>query len=153
EARIGSGPGMDLLLADGAVSRHHLTVRVTREGLRITDAGSRNGTTLDGVRILDAFARQGSILALGTSTLRVAVGRGTVDLPLSTRERFGGLLGRSVAMRRLFTLLERVAATDDTVLVDGETGTGKELVAEAIHEEGPRAGGPFVVFDCSAIAA
>src|SRR6185436_10283319 len=72
---------------------------------------------------------------------------------ISSRERFGGLIGRSIAMRQVFTLLERVARTDDTVLVEGETGTGKELVAEAIHEESPRAGGPFAVFDCSAVTA
>jgi transcriptional regulator with GAF, ATPase, and Fis domain len=150
---VGSGRGVDLLLLDGAVSRHHLTLRAGRDGLRVIDAGSRNGTTLDGVRVVDAYARQGSIVALGTSTLRVMIGQGTVDLPLSPRERFGGLLGRSIPMRRLFTILERVAATDDAVLVEGETGTGKELVAEALHEESARAGGPFVVFDCSAVAA
>jgi transcriptional regulator with GAF, ATPase, and Fis domain len=153
EARVGSGRGVDLLLLDGAVSRHHLTLRAGRDGLRVIDAGSRNGTTVDGVRVVDGYARQGSIVGLGTSTLRVMIGQGTVDLPLSPRERFGGLLGRSIAMRRLFTILERVAATDDAVLVEGETGTGKELVAEALHEEGARAGGPFVVFDCSAVAA
>ncbi|MFT3774976.1 MAG: sigma 54-interacting transcriptional regulator [Minicystis sp.] len=153
EVRIGSGRGVDLLLLDSAVSRHHLTLRGGRDGLRVMDAGSRNGTTLDGVRIVDAYARQGSIVGLGTSTLRVAIGQGTVDLPLSPRDRFGGLLGQSIAMRRLFTILERVAPTDDTVLIEGETGTGKELVAEALHEESARSGGPFVVFDCSAVAA
>jgi len=56
-------------------------------------------------------------------------------------------------MRQVFALLERVAPTQTTVLVDGETGTGKELVAEAIHEESPRAAGPFIVFDCSAVSS
>jgi transcriptional regulator with GAF, ATPase, and Fis domain len=54
-------------------------------------------------------------------------------------------------MRELFARLERIAASDATVLVTGETGTGKELVAEAIHERSPRAAGPFVVLDCGAI--
>ncbi len=153
EARIGSGRGVDLLLLDGAVSRHHLTLRAGRDGLRVCDAGSRNGTLLDGVRVVDAYARQGSILSLGTSTLRVTIGQGTVELPLSPRTRFGGLLGASIAMRRLYTILERVAPTDDTVLIEGETGTGKELVAEALHEESARVSAPFVVFDCSAVAA
>ncbi len=152
EISIGSGQGVDLLLLDGAVSRRHVTLRAGRDGLRVTDAGSRNGTTLDGVRVLDAFARQGSILGLGASTLRVAIGQDTVDLPLSARERFGGLLGRSIAIRRVFSILERVAQTDDAVLVEGETGTGKELVAAALHEESARSNGPFVVFDCSAVA-
>ena len=55
-------------------------------------------------------------------------------------------------MRRLYPLLERLAISDVPVVIEGETGTGKELVAEALHECGPRAAGPFVVFDCTAVA-
>jgi DNA-binding NtrC family response regulator len=65
----------------------------------------------------------------------------------------GGLLGRSAAMQRIFALLRRVAPTDETVLIEGETGTGKELAAEAIHLESRRASGPFLIFDCSAVSA
>ena len=152
EIRIGTGRGVQLVLFDPAVSRHHLTLRIERHGVRVIDAGSSNGTELDGVRVMDAYARPDSTLVLGSTALRLRVTQGTVDLPLSSRERFGGLLGRSVAMRQVFTLLERIAETDDSVLVEGETGTGKELVAEAIHEESHRANGPFVVFDCSAVS-
>jgi DNA-binding NtrC family response regulator len=56
-------------------------------------------------------------------------------------------------MRRVFDVLSRVAPTDTTALITGESGTGKELAARAIHEASPRAGGPFVVVDCSAIPA
>ena len=75
-----------------------------------------------------------------------------VEIPVSSRDRFGGLLGGSAAMRRVFAILERIAPTDTTLLVEGETGTGKELVAEGVHEESQRSGGPFVVFDCSAVS-
>jgi transcriptional regulator with GAF, ATPase, and Fis domain len=108
---------------------------------------------LDGVRVRDAYARVDSSVLVGNSTLRVRLTHDVVELPLSSRERFGGLIGKSVAMRLVFTLLERVVSVDDTILVEGETGTGKELVAEAIHEESQRVGGPFIVFDCSAVAA
>jgi transcriptional regulator with GAF, ATPase, and Fis domain len=152
EVRVGSAPDCDLQLRDPTVSRHHLTVRLEDDRIRIMDAGSRNGTFLDGLCVRDAYARPDSHIALGQSSLRLAMLPEVVEIPLSPRERFGGLIGRSVAMRRVFAVLERVAPTDATVLVEGETGTGKELVAEAIHDESPRAGGPLVVFDCSAVS-
>ncbi len=150
---VGSARTGDLVLADPTVSRHHVTIAIERDGVRVIDAGSRNGTTVDGVRVRDAWARADSLIVLGGTTLRLRLLEGEIDLPLSTRARFGGLLGNSVAMRRVFAMLERIAVTDSTVLVEAETGTGKELVAEALHEEGPRASGPFVVFDCSAVSA
>jgi transcriptional regulator with GAF, ATPase, and Fis domain len=152
ELRVGSARGSDLLLADAAVSRHHVTLRVDATGIRVVDAGSRNGTVLDGVRVRDAYARVDSTMVVGNSSVRLRLLHDVVELPLSARERFGGLLGCSVAMRQVFTLLERVVDLDDTILVEGETGTGKELAAEAVHEASPRSGGPFVVFDCSAVA-
>ena len=152
EARIGSGPGNDLLLADPAVSRHHLTLRMDTVGVRAVDEGSRNGTTLDGVRIRDAYVRPDSLIRLGSTTLQLRLLRDIVELPLSSREQLGGVIGKSIPMRQVFTILERVAPGDDTVLIEGETGTGKEMVAEAIHEESLRASRPFVVFDCAAVA-
>jgi len=153
ETRIGSAAGNDLVLPDGAVSRHHVTLRIDSIGIRVIDADSRNGTLVDGTRIRDAYARPDSSIVIGNSTLRLRLLDDFVDLPISSRERFGGLLGKSVPMRLLFTVLERVAPTDDTLLIEGETGTGKELVAEAIHEESQRASGPFIVFDCSAVSS
>ncbi|WP_234023450.1 sigma 54-interacting transcriptional regulator [Sorangium cellulosum] len=153
EARVGLGRECDLVLKDPTVSRLHLVVRVEGERIRVIDAGSRNGTAVDGVEVHDAYARPDAAIVVGGTTMRLRMLNDVIELPLSERERFGGMLGRSVAMRRLFAVLERVAATDATVLVEGETGTGKELVAEALHEESPRQGGPFVVFDCSAVSA
>jgi len=70
---------------------------------------------------------------------------------LEERYRFEGILGRSRPMRDLFQLLETVAATSSTILVTGETGTGKELVARAIHHNSPRRAHRFVAINCSAI--
>lgn len=151
-ARVGSGKDADIVLSDPTVSKHHVSLRVEGEAIRVLDNKSRNGTLLDGVRVLDAYARPDSVLTLGATTLRLRLLDEAIDLPLSPRDRFGDLLGRSVAMRRMFSLLERVAPTDMTVLIEGETGTGKELVAEGIHQHSLRAGRPFVVFDCSAVS-
>jgi len=150
---VGGGDECDVVLRDRAVSRRHLLLRVDRRGLRVTDLGSRNGTSLDGLPVLDAYARPDSAIVIGRTAIHLCLLDDYVELPLSTRERFGCLLGASVAMRRLFAMLERLAATDATVLIEGETGTGKELIAEALHDQGPRAGGPFVVFDCSSVTA
>ena len=70
---------------------------------------------------------------------------------LEQRYRFEGIIGRSRAMRDLFQLLETVAPTGSTILVSGETGTGKELVARAIHHNSPRRANRFVALNCSAI--
>ncbi|MFT3766974.1 MAG: sigma 54-interacting transcriptional regulator [Minicystis sp.] len=153
EARIGSGANCDLVIKDPTVSRLHLIVRIDGDLIRITDAGSRNGTILDSVRVVDAYARPDSLLTLGGTTLRLRMLSDVIELPLSIRERVGGMIGRSIAMRRIFAIIERVAPTDSTILVEGETGTGKELAAEAIHDESRRSSGPFVVFDCSAVSA
>src|SRR5215470_5506920 len=61
------------------------------------------------------------------------------------------MIGASTEMRRLYPLCERLAASDVPVILEGETGTGKEVMAESLHEEGPRAAGPFVVFDCTSV--
>jgi transcriptional regulator with GAF, ATPase, and Fis domain len=153
DARVGSGVGCDLLLRDPTVSRLHVVVRVEDDRIRVTDAGSRNGTLVDGIRVLDAYARPDSLLILGGTTVRLRMLEESVEVPLSARERVGRMIGASVAMRRAFAIVERAARTDATVLIEGETGTGKELAAEAIHVESRRSAGPFQVFDCSAVSA
>jgi transcriptional regulator with GAF, ATPase, and Fis domain len=153
ESRVGSGATCDLVLKDPTVSRVHLLVRFEGETIRVTDAGSRNGTILDSTRVLDAYARPDSVLTLGSTTLRLRMLNDVIELPLSLRASVGGLIGRSVAMRRIFAVIERIAPTDATVLIEGETGTGKELAAEALHDESRRSSGPFIVFDCSAVSA
>lgn len=151
-ARVGSGKDADLILNDPTVSRHHLTLRIEGDAIRVTDNQSRNGTQLDGVRILDAFARPDAVLVIGSTNLRLRMLDTSIEVPLSTKERFGNMLGRSVPMRRMFGLLERIAPSNMSVLVEGETGTGKELVAEGLHLQSPRMEKPFVVFDCSAVS-
>jgi len=151
-ARIGSGKACDFVLRDPTVSRSHLVLRIEDNSIRVLDTGSRNGTTVDGVRIRDAYARPDSSIGLGQSTICLRMLREVIELPLFSGEEFGLLIGRSVSMRRLFALLERVSPTDTTVLIEGETGTGKELVAAAVHHASARRRRPFIVFDCSSVS-
>ena len=92
-------------------------------------------------------------LRIGNTVIRFEHASGTIEIALSRREQFYDLVGHGVRMREIFAVLEKVAASDLTVLVRGETGTGKELVARAIHRASKRAQRPLVVQDCSAIPA
>ncbi|MFO0663659.1 MAG: sigma 54-interacting transcriptional regulator [Polyangiaceae bacterium] len=152
ECRIGTHPSNDVVLTDRAVSRFHC--KIQRDGIvwRIVDSSSRNGTRLDGVRVRDAeLSPTGGTLAFGSSVLRISASEGgQVELPVTPS--FGQLIGASIAMRKLFALLERVANSDINVLIQGESGTGKELVATEIVRRGPRANKPFVIVDCGAIS-
>ena len=150
---IGSHASNDLVLEDAAVSRFHCEVRADGRGHWLVDQDSSNGTELDGVPVVKAGLREGSIVKIGHSTLRFHLAAEQNVLPLSSRTRFGTLVGASVAMRAAFALLERAAESDATVLIEGETGTGKEGAAESIHRLSPRSEAPFIVVDCSAMPA
>jgi two-component system response regulator GlrR len=152
EATAGTEPGNDLVLADRTVSRHHFAVRATAEGLELRDLDSTNGTVLGGYRVRTAFVTPRALIGAGTSVIQVELCDEDVHEALSRESQFGRVQGHSSAMRRLFATLERFASTEGTILLEGETGTGKELIAESIHERSPRSRGPFVVVDCGAIA-
>src|SRR5439155_7040949 len=109
-------------------------------------------TIIDRVSVLHAHLPHRATLALGRTELAFEVGEDHVKIPLASSDRFGTLIGRSSAMRELFAKLARIAQTDSSVLIEGETGTGKELVAEQIHAHSQRAKRPFIVVDCGAIA-
>jgi DNA-binding NtrC family response regulator len=150
---VGQSPACDFRLTDREVSRRHVALDAGGGLLRIVDLDSKNGTYINGVQILDAHLAGGESIRLGTSLLRVERVEATRNVPLSSADRFGRVLGASHAMRRLYPLCERLAATDVPVVIEGETGTGKEVLAESIHDLGPRSHGPFLVFDCTTVAA
>jgi DNA-binding NtrC family response regulator len=150
---VGTAPSCDLVLTDETVSAHHLSLRVLVDSYLATDLESTNGTFAGGYRIRSIDLQAGDTLELGKTRLRLEALAQPMELPLSDAASFGKLLGRSAEARRLFALLEEVAAQDVTVLLVGETGTGKDLAAQAIHDGSPRADRPFVVVDCSAIPA
>jgi two-component system, NtrC family, response regulator HydG len=149
---VGQSDACHLRLSDRQVSRRHVTFDLADRELRLTDLGSTNRTLVNGIVVVEALLRGGELVQVGQTILRVDVVAPETSITISEAASFGRLVGKSAAMRRLYPLCERLAATDLTVLVEGETGTGKELLAESLHELGPRANGPFVVFDCTAVA-
>ena len=150
--RIGTHASNDLVLTDPAVSRFHC--RLVREdgGWRVRDTGSLNGTKIDNVRIRDADLPSEGALMLGDSIVRVRAGEATQQEVVPMVPSFGAIAGTSMAMRKLFGLLEKVAQSDINVLIEGESGTGKELVATEIVQRGSRSDKPFVIVDCGAIS-
>jgi two-component system response regulator GlrR len=148
---IGSHASNDLVIDHPTVSRFHSEIEVSARGACITDRGSTNGTVVDGVRVERAWLADRSVIHVGAVALRFSWAVERVHVPLSDRKKLGPLVGASIAMREVFAVLERCAKSDATVLITGETGTGKEGAAEAIHEESARADGPFEVIDCASI--
>lgn len=151
-AQIGASRDNDIVLGDDAISKQHLFLELTPQGVLLKDLGSTNGTFLDRVRVQSAFVPPGGRIRAGHTVLVLESSSGPIQAQVSTREEFGGMLGKSNRMRQVFGLLEMVAPTDSTVLILGETGTGKEVVARAVHAESRRSARPFVVFDCSAVS-
>lgn len=148
---VGRSKVNDLTMTDKAISGTHFEISADEDGYLLRDLGSTNGVTYEGLRLREAYLKNNCRFKAGNSTFTFQPSEDTVELPLSEQDRFGDMLGRSVAMRGIFATLEKVAPSDLTVLVHGETGTGKERVADSIHKMSRRSKGPFVVLDCSAI--
>ena len=149
---IGQSPACELRIEDASVSRRHVSLEVTGSRVRVVDLGSTNGTFVNELAIGEAWLTGGERVRIGDTTLRLVPSETeAAKAPLSTAARFGRLIGASVSMRRLYPLFQQLAACEIPVVIEGETGTGKEVLAEAIHEESARASSPFVVFDCTAV--
>ena len=149
---IGTLPENSLVLTDPTVSRKHASVEETAGGYVLRDLGSTNGTFLDSVRVREGYIQAGSVIRLGQTEMVFSPLEERIENLRSSSDQFGDLIGASLPMREVFGILERVAPVDITVLIQGETGTGKELAARAVHAGSRRAERPFVVFDCGAVA-
>jgi DNA-binding NtrC family response regulator len=150
---IGQSASCELRLADRHVSRRHAAVDVSGSRLHLVDLGSTNGTLVNGVSVMDAYLQGGEVVRVGETALEVVLVDASTIVRLPTEASYGRLIGGSDAMRRLYPLCAKLAAANVPVVIEGETGTGKELLAESLHEKGPRASAPFVVFDCTAVPA
>jgi DNA-binding NtrC family response regulator len=148
---VGKLASCELPLTDTQVSRQHLELSVRADGVQVRDLGSTNGSWYNGARFDTIVVGLGAQLTIGGTELRLVGPPVAESIPASTADRFGELVGASTAMRQVFALLERVAPTDAVVLVQGETGSGKELVAEGIHARSHRKRGPFVVCDLGSL--
>ncbi len=144
---LGSGPKSGLVLEDPAISSSHASIELVKGAVTVRDLGSRNGTWYLEAKINEARVPLGGTLRLGRTTLRFSPVE--PPRPLSDKELLEGVLGRSVQMRELFTQMEKLGPTDSPVLIIGETGTGKEAIARALHQLSKRREHPFVVFDCA----
>ncbi len=147
---VGRDPNTQIAMTDQEVSSLHCELRATNEGILVKDLGSTNGTFIGALRVREVVVTKSCELTVGQSSLVIEpTAKHRVDVGFA--ERFGGLVGNAPKMRRVFGVLEKVSATPLSVLILGETGTGKEVVAKAIHESSPRKSGPFVVVDCGSI--
>ncbi len=153
--RIGTSPGSALVLTDPTVSRTHCEIEIGEGGFLLRDLGSTNGVFVAGLQVREIFLEPGATFLVGATKIELKRTGDRDDdrseIRLSDREKFGSAVGRSIKMREVFFLLERVSQKDVTILLTGETGTGKEVIARSIHEEGPRRGAPFVTVDCGSL--
>ena len=148
---IGFHPSCDLELRDTSVSRFHCHLTSDAKRVRIRDLGSSNGTIVDGLHINDGYIKHDCFVHIGRTTIHFRLLHERALLALSEYSRFGLLRGESPTMRRMFALLERAAPTDATILLVGETGTGKTAAARSIHDQSGRKTGPFITIDCSSL--
>jgi DNA-binding NtrC family response regulator len=147
---VGRDEGVQISLKDPEVSSIHCELRAVDQGVLVKDLGSTNGTFIGPVRIREAIVTTLCELTVGASKITIEpASKKRVDVGFS--DRFGPLVGASPKMRRVFGILEKVAPTPLSVLILGETGTGKEIVAKAIHDGSPRKEQPFIVVDCGSI--
>ena len=167
-ATVGRGPTNDVALDDPAASRRQTIIRADEDGYLVSDLGSANGTLLNGSRILaPARLRTGDEILVGATRIRF-VGDPSPELDAeqppedsthlsdssagaSRGPSTSVLLGSSPEMEQLFHLIEKAAASPLPTLIEGETGTGKELVARAIHQASRSAKGPFLPVNCAAV--
>ncbi len=151
---VGKSPTCVMRLSDDQISRRHAAFDVQGGALRVRDLSSTNGTFVNDIRIHEVSLVGGESIRLGNSLLSVATERGrSAKASPPPESAFGRMIGVSDEMRRLYPICHRVAASRVPVLIEGEPGTGKELLAESIHTASARASGPFVVFDCPSIAS
>ncbi len=150
--RAGKAEENDLVLREETVSRVHFEIIRDAKGYLLRDLRSTNGTFLDGAEVREAYLRSGSVITVGTVQLKFQPFEERIEILPSEKESLGELCGKSLRMREIYGLLERIAPTEATILIEGETGTGKDLVARTVHQLSRRRAGPFIVVDCGAVA-
>ncbi len=149
--RIGKKEDNDLVLNDNTVSRNHIEIIMNSDFFLLKDLNSTNGAFINDIKVKEAYLTPGDIIKIGNTELEFIAFDEKVSLEPSPNTEFGELVGKSRKMRQIFSLLEKISPSLATIIIEGETGTGKELVAKAIHASSHRKSKPFVVFDCSAV--
>src|SRR6202022_3042348 len=150
--KVGKAPDNDLVIDHPTVSRNHLIVHRQGDRFLVQDLGSTNRPFIDGAQIREAYLRPGAVLEVGDVQLRFQPKMAAVEIAPTSEDSMGDLVGKSLPMRQIFALLKHIAPTDSTLLLVGETGTGKGAAAKVIHKLSPRSAAPLVVFDCAAVS-
>jgi DNA-binding NtrC family response regulator len=144
---VGTSTDCELVVHDPGVSRRHCVLTLTARGVIVRDLQSKNGTAVNGTDVLEAFVSPGAVVKIGSTSLCLHLSGPPSDVALWPGATFGDVLGGSIPMRALFARLDASARSSSSILFRGEPGTGKELIARAVHAASSCAGGPFVVFD------
>jgi DNA-binding NtrC family response regulator len=151
EVTLGAMEDNDVVLSDPTVSRYHCKIRQEDTGYVLIDQRSTNGTFINNVRIREAFLSPGCTIQVGQCKLKFNARDEKVDLVPSARDQLGSIIGGHAKMREIYAIIEKIAPTATTMVIEGQTGTGKEVVAQTIHKLSPRVKGPLIVFDCGAV--
>lgn len=149
---IGSGEGCDIVVSTRTVSRTHVELTLVPEGVQVRDLDSRNGTFYLGQRVESMVLALGAHITIGSTEVTIDADTDALEEAVHEGQEFRGMVGGSLAMRRLFASLARLEGSLVTVLVTGESGVGKELIAQALHEGSAVAKGPLVAVNCGAIS-
>jgi transcriptional regulator with GAF, ATPase, and Fis domain len=150
--RIGKAPDNDLVLTDPTVSRHHCEIERSGGAITLRDLDSTNHIKVGGATVKTAVLAAGTTFTVGDVDLMLHVEPQRMQVPPSDKASFGDAIGPSLAMRNIFGVLERIAPSAACVLLEGETGTGKDVLARAIHAQSTRSADPFVIVDCGAVS-
>ncbi len=151
EITVGGMSDNDVVVQDDTVSRYHCKIVQENSGYVLVDLHSTNGTFIDKVRIREAYLRPGCTIGVGQTQMKFNAVDEEVEIVPSRKDHCGDLIGRNAKMREIYSIIEKIAPTSTTVVIEGETGTGKEVVAQSIHKLSSRADGPLVVVDCGAV--
>ena len=147
ELVVGRASDADIVVSDGKVSRRHSALRVRGGVLNVRDLGGRNGTKLDGevLREAERAVMRGQVIGVGPARITV------VSLPRGERVEADDIVVEDPQMREVMKLVDRLAAAPTTVLIRGETGAGKEVIAERLHAQSPRRDKALVRVNCAAV--
>ncbi|HEY5944485.1 MAG TPA: sigma 54-interacting transcriptional regulator [Kofleriaceae bacterium] len=145
---IGSDATAQVCVPDPHVSRRHAEIVCANGTVILRDLQSRNGTYVDGIAVKEAILHDPATIRIGGTTIRLET---EAPSPTLGPRKFGDAVGSSPEMQSVFAMLERLAPSDLTITLLGETGVGKDVLACAVHNASARRSGPFIVFDCGAV--
>lgn len=150
---IGSASGCDVVIQDDYVSSKHCQIKKGETGFILKDLGSTNGTLVQGSRIDESPLAPSLEFVIGKTKLSIQSESSEEKVIPLPEDHFCGLVGKTKSMRLLFSKIQKVAPSDSGVLIQGETGSGKELVARALHELSNKSQRPYIILNCGAISA